>query len=192
MSQENAADSGFGATEDPINPEKARPAPPRPRGGPPFLACFALLVAAFSLFLPLASSGIWDPPEREVAELARRIAQNLLGAHDLAVVGANNEVPTRGELGRGELPFTSIAAGFRVFGLHEWAGRLPLALWGVLGLLATYLLVRRLADRRSAWFAVLVLSTMPLYFLHARTMLGDIVTMASLSLAISGWGLAVF
>jgi 4-amino-4-deoxy-L-arabinose transferase-like glycosyltransferase len=156
------------------------------------LACFALLVAALSLFLPLASSGIWDPPEREVAELGRRIALNLLGGHDLAVLGANNEVPTRGELGRGELPFTSIAAGFRVFGLHEWAGRLPLALWGVLGLLATYLLVRRLADRRSAWFAVLVLSTMPLYFLHARTMLGDIVTMASLSLAISGWGLAVF
>lgn len=192
MSQENAADSGFGATEDPKNPEKARPAPPHSRGGPPFLACFALLVAALSLFLPLASSGIWDPPEREVAELARRIAQNLLGAHDLAVVGANNEVPTRGELGRGELPFTSIAAGFRVFGLHEWAGRLPLALWGVLGLLAMYLLVRRLADTRSAWFAVLVLSTMPLYFLHARTMLGDIVTMASFSLAVSGWGLAVF
>ncbi|MEP7052958.1 MAG: glycosyltransferase family 39 protein [Pseudomonadota bacterium] len=192
MSQENAADPGARAVVDPTNAEKTPPASGRSPAGPPFLACFALLAAALSLFLPLASSGIWDPPERETAELGRRIALNLLGGHDLAVLGANNDVPTRGELGRGELPFTSVAAGFRVFGLHEWAGRLPLALWGALGLLATYLLVRRLSDRRSAWFAVLVLSTMPLYFLHARTMLGDIVTMASLALAISGWGLAVF
>ena len=192
MSQENAGDSGVGAADDPINADKSASLSALLPKRPPFLACFALLVAVLSLFAPLASSGIWDPPEREVAELARRVALNLLGGHGLAVIGANNEVPTRGELGRGELPITSMAAGFRVFGLHEWAGRVPLALWGAIGLLATYLLVRRLADRRSAWFAVLVLSTMPLYFLHARTMLGDIVTMASLALAICGGGLAVF
>jgi 4-amino-4-deoxy-L-arabinose transferase-like glycosyltransferase len=156
------------------------------------LAWFAVIVAALSLFAPLSSSGIWDPPEREVAELGRRVAVNLLGGHALTVQGGNNLVPTRSELGRGELPFTSIAAGFRVFGLHEWAGRLPLAVWGVVGLLATYLLVSRLSDRRSAWFSVLVLSTMPLYFLHARTMLGDIVTMAALALALCGLGLSVF
>ncbi len=33
---------------------------------------------------------------------------------------------------------------------------------------------------------------MPLYFLHARTMLGDIVTMAALAFALAGLGLAVF
>jgi Dolichyl-phosphate-mannose-protein mannosyltransferase len=157
-----------------------------------FLAWFTVCVAALSLFMPLAASGIWDPPEREVAELSRRIALNLLGGHELAVDGANNEVPTRTELGRGELPFTSIAVGFRVFGLHEWAGRLPLAIWGLLGLGATFLLVRRLADARAAWFSVLVLATMPLYFLHARTMLGDIVTMAAMALSVAGLGLAVF
>ena len=101
-------------------------------------------------------------------------------------------MPTRSELARGELPFTSIAVGFRVFGLHAWAGRLPLAIWGLLGLAASYWLVSRLADRRSAWFSLLVLATMPLYFLHARTMLGDIVTMSSLSLSLAGLGLAVF
>src|SRR6185369_3270688 len=129
---------------------------------------------------------------REVAEFARRIALNLLGGQGLSLDGADNEVPTRSELGRGELPFTSIALGFRLFGLHEGAGRLPLSLWALAGLAATYLLVRRLADRRSAWFAVLVLATMPLYFLHARTMLGDIVTMSALALAVSGLALAVF
>ena len=164
---------------------------PSPKYG--ILAWFAILVSGLSLFAPLSASGIWDPPEREVAELARRIALNLLGGGDgLLLDGADNEVPTRSELGRGELPFTSIATGFRLFGLHEWAGRLPLAIWGLVGLAATYWLVRRLADRRSAWFSVLVLATMPLYYLHARTMLGDIVTMSALALSMSGLGLAAF
>ncbi len=192
MSEENADDLGADprrAQETPHD-SAARAEPSHKR--PPFLAWIAVLVAALSLFAPLSSSGIWDPPEREVAELSRRLALNLLGAHELAVADGNNLVPTRSELGRGELPITSIALGFRAFGLHEWAGRLPLALWGALGLLATYALVRRLSDRRSAWFAVLALSTMPLYFLHARTMLGDIVTMASLALAVAGLGVAVF
>jgi 4-amino-4-deoxy-L-arabinose transferase-like glycosyltransferase len=192
MSEENAGASGASEPGGPEKPQELarRPDATCPRGA--FLAWFTVLVAVLSLFAPLATSGIWDPPEREVAELARRIALNLLGGHGLGVEGANNDVPTRSELGRGELPFTSIAAGFRAFGLHEWAGRFPLALWGAVGLAATYLLVRRLSDRRSGLFAVLVLATMPLYFLHARTMLGDIVTMAALALALSGLGLSVF
>jgi Dolichyl-phosphate-mannose-protein mannosyltransferase len=195
MSEENAgasAEPSAESAEDSVNtPQMPLPVEPRSRIRS-FLAWFVVCVAALSLFMPLAASGIWDPPERDVAELSRRIALNLLGGHELAVDGANNEVPTRTELGRGELPFTSIAVGFRAFGLHEWAGRLPLAIWAVIGLGATFVLVRRLADARAAWLSVLVLATMPLYFLHARTMLGDIVTMAALSLSLAGWGLAVF
>ena len=192
MTQENAGASAVSEPGDAEKPEGLPQAIPVSHVPGRFLVWFTVLVAALSLFAPIASSGIWDPPEREVAELSRRIALNLLGGHGLGVEGANNEVPTRGEIGRGELPFTSIALGFRAFGLHEWAGRLPLGLWGLLGLGATYVLVRRLSDRRSALFAVLVLATMPLYFLHARTMLGDIVTMAALALALAGLGLAVF
>jgi 4-amino-4-deoxy-L-arabinose transferase-like glycosyltransferase len=192
MSEENAGASGSSELGAQEKPQETLPPTARARSSGRLLIGFTVLVALLSLFAPIAASGIWDPPEREVAELSRRIALNLLGGHNLAVEGANNEVPTRGELGRGELPFTSIAAGFRAFGLHEWAGRLPLAVWGLIGLGATYVLVRRLSDRRTALFAVLALATMPLYFLHARTMLGDIVTMAALAVALAGWGLAVF
>jgi len=192
MSEENAGASGASAAGDQDNTAQLSARTAVHSTGHSLLAWFALLVAALSLFGPISASGIWDPPEREVAEFARRIALNLLGGQGLSLDGADNQVPTRSELGRGELPFTSIAAGFRVFGLHEWAGRLPLAIWGLAGLAAIYLLVRRLADRRSACFSVLVLATMPLYFLHARTMLGDIVTMSALALSMSGLGLAAF
>jgi 4-amino-4-deoxy-L-arabinose transferase-like glycosyltransferase len=154
---------------------------------------FPAAVVVSLLFLAgLASkSGIWDPFELNVAELSRRIAVNAFGAR-LVLEGADNSMPKIGELGRGELPFDSIALGLRFFGLHDWAGRAPLVVWGLLGVLALYWLLARLVDRRAGLYGAVILSTMPLYFLHARTMLGEIVTMAAFSIATSGLGIATF
>lgn len=174
--------------------EPAPPAiSPSEEGGPSWpwrLAVAALVVG--SLVGPIAASGIWDPYELTTAELGRRIAVGLLGAKELATGGEQLVVPTIGELGRGQLPFTSIALGFRWLGLHEWAGRLPLALWGVVGVVAVGALVARLADRWSAYVTAVVLATFPLYFVQARTMLGDGVTAATLAVAVAGLGVAVF
>lgn len=178
-------------------PESAEPseasfADPSARGNRIVLVVTAALLALASLFGPISASGIWDPHELKVADLGRRIAVALLGAKSLVIDGAANSVPTASELGRGELPFTSIAVGFRLFGLSEWAGRLPMAMWGLLGVLATYFLVSRLVDRVAAAFSTIVLATTPIYFLHSRTILGDIVTMSGLAIAVAGLSLAVF
>jgi 4-amino-4-deoxy-L-arabinose transferase-like glycosyltransferase len=151
-----------------------------------------LLVGALSLIVPLGWAGLWAPYEIEMADLSRRIAVDLHGAGDLSVLGAKNDVPLLRELGKGQLPFSSVALGFQLFGLSDWAGRLPLALWAALGVAATYLLVRRLMDRVAAAYASVALATMPLYFLHARTLLGDGVTLAAAALATSGLALATF
>ncbi|HMR80723.1 MAG TPA: glycosyltransferase family 39 protein, partial [Polyangiaceae bacterium] len=176
-------------------PAVGESAPKAPSSGPSrlWLPALALIAAAASLFGPLASSGIWDPHELAVADLSRRIALTLLGGGpDLALLDGPNDVPTMGDLARGQLPFTSVALGFRVFGLHEWAGRLPLAIWGIVGVGAVYVLLARLADRVAAAFAALALVTMPLFFLHARTMLGDIVSMSAIAVATLGFALALF
>jgi 4-amino-4-deoxy-L-arabinose transferase-like glycosyltransferase len=152
----------------------------------------AALVTLVSIVLPLGWSGLWAPHELEVADYSRRIAVALHGAERLAVPGANNSVPTLAELGKGQLPFSSVAVGFQLFGLHDWAGRLPIALWALAGIVATYLLVSRLADRVAAAYAAIALATTPLYFLQARTMLGDGVTLGVLALATSAIGLGVF
>ena len=81
--------------------------------------------------------------------LAAHRAQPLSARASLALEGADNSLPHLNDLGRPQLPFSSIALGFKLFGLHEWAGRLPLALWGLLGVLATYAFVARLFDRRT-------------------------------------------
>jgi 4-amino-4-deoxy-L-arabinose transferase-like glycosyltransferase len=185
----------------PPPPEEPVETPPEPASkGPspdthpwvfPALAA-ALPVAFFFVLPPLTKSGLWDPYELNVADLGRRIALNLFGAGSLMLSGADNSLPHLNDLGRPQLPFTSIALGFKLFGLHEWAGRAPLALWGVAGVLATYAFVTRLIDRRAGLYASVALTTMPLFFVQARTMLGDIVTMSALAMAFGGLAVTVF
>ncbi len=155
-----------------------------------WLVRLATLLAIAGLIAGVRAGALWDPHEVTVAELARRIGVNLLGGSSLAVAGADNSVPIRADLGRGELPFTSAALGFRLFGLSDWAGRLPLALWSLVGLASLHAALSRLWDRRVALYATLVLATTPLYFLHARVLLGDAVTLAAGAMAWSGFAVA--
>ncbi len=155
---------------------------------------FVLAAAILLLFVlpPLTKAGIWDPYELNVADLARRMALKLHGAKTLALEGADNSLPHLNDLGRPQLPFTLIALGFSFFGLQEWAGRAPLALAGLVGAVVTYGFVARLVDRRAGVFSALALLTMPLYFVQARTMLGDVTTMAALAMAFGGLAVAAF
>jgi hypothetical protein len=157
------------------------------------LAVAAILPTVFFLIVPpLSKSGLWDPFELNVADMARRLALNLFHADGLSLTGADNSLPHLNDLGRPELPFTSMALGFKLFGLHEWAGRLPLAIWGIIGVVATYAFVARLVDRRAGLFSAIALATMPLFFVQARTMLGDVVTMTSVAVAFGGLLVGVF
>ena len=152
-------------------------------------SCFflALLVALAFLLFSISRSGIWDPYELERVELARRIAIHLFGSEELVLAGANNSMPTLTDLGAGELAFTSMALGLSQLGLHDWAGRLPLALWGLAGALVLYGFLARMVSPRAGLYGVVALCTMPLYFIQARTMLGDIVTMAAFTFCFCGF-----
>ncbi|WP_437875039.1 glycosyltransferase family 39 protein [Sorangium sp. So ce513] len=172
-------------TGDAQAPGRAGAASDAPAGGGR-ARLVALALAALALLPLLGKSGIWDPYELDRADLARRIAIHAFGARGLDLAGSAGQMPTLTDLGMGELGFTSMALGFRLFGLHDWAGRLPLALWGLAGALVLHELLARLVDRKAGLYGVAVLVTMPLYVMQARTMLGDIVTMASLTMAFSG------
>lgn len=139
----------------------------------------------------LGQAGLWDPYELNVADLGRRAAIHVLGATGLALPGAENRIPTLGDVGRNELPVMSIAVAFRLLGLKGWVGRLPMALWGLGGLAVLWLWLRRMVSARAGTYAALLLATTPLYFVHARTMLGDVVTMAAQIAAFAGLSVAL-
>ena len=187
-----ASESDAEPREHDPEPPLVTPEPPGPGRWLPLAIAFGLPALFFFLLPPLTKSGLWDPYELNVADMARRIALNLHGAQSLALGGADNSLPHLNDLGRPQLPFTSIALGFKFFGLHEWAGRVPLAAWGLAGVLATYAFVARLFDRRAALYAAVALTTMPLYFVQARSMLGDICTMSAFAMAFGGLAVAVF
>lgn len=185
------------ASDDPREADEAPPeaATPPARPGGVFLALVGVLAIPAVLFFllpPLSASGLWDPYELNTAELARRYALNALGGAHLTIVGADNSMPHLNDLGRPQLAVTSIGLGFRLLGLHDWAGRFPLALWGALGVLATYAFVARLADRRAGVYSAAVLCTMPLYVVQARSLMGEVPTMAAVAMAFGGLAVAVF
>jgi hypothetical protein len=191
VAQTESGESRASASVDPPPPPPSAPPPEWTRWAPLGVAA-GVPALLFFLFPPLTTSGLWDPYELNVADLARRVALNLYGAGNLVLEGADNSLPHLNDLGRPQLPFSSIALGFKLFGLHEWAGRLPLALWGLLGVLATYAFVARLFDRRTGAYAAAILTTMPIYFVQARSILGDICTMSGLAMAFGGLAVATF
>lgn len=72
------------------------------------------------------------------------------------------------------LTYWAVAASIRCFGRSEWAIRLPLALAGLSGILATYALGARLGGARAGFWAGLILLSSLLYFAMARMLTTDI------------------
>jgi 4-amino-4-deoxy-L-arabinose transferase-like glycosyltransferase len=73
-------------------------------------------------------------------------------------------------------PFTywAVAASMSLFGQNEWAVRLPLALAGISGVLATCLLARNMGGGRAGFWAAVILQSSALYFVMARMLTTDI------------------
>ena len=76
------------------------------------------------------------------------------------------------------------AASFKTLGFSEWACRAVNALMGLLGCLGTYIVTRRLFDRKSAWFSALVLSSSLLYFAMARVVTLDMTVSVFITLTL--------
>ena len=64
------------------------------------------------------------------------------------------------------------SVGFSLLGLSEWAGRLPIALRGLLTAGLCLLLLWRMGERRAGIYSVVVLASTPLFLFNARPMLG--------------------
>lgn len=71
------------------------------------------------------------------------------------------------------LPFLLECVSVSLLGETELAIRLPMALMGIGGILAMFLLLGRIYNRRTALIASLILATTPFYYLVARQFMFD-------------------
>jgi 4-amino-4-deoxy-L-arabinose transferase-like glycosyltransferase len=120
-------------------------------------AVFAL--AAALVLIGIWSFGIWDPWELSAADIARRLAAG--------------EAPTDG--GALRIPPLApwlVAQGFALFGIHEWSGRIPIAVTGLVTVGLAYGTVARFAGARAGIYAAIITTTSPLFLLNARQMVG--------------------
>lgn len=130
------------------------------------LCYLTLAVIAACAFLPcLGSAGMFDPTDSFFIESGRE----MLETHKFIVPLMNYEQ----WLDKPALDFCLIALSLKLFGVNEFAGRLPAALSGILECLLLFACSRQLLTRRQAFLSALVLLASPLFIIVGRTSLSD-------------------
>lgn len=126
-----------------------------------FVAAVLLL-----FFFLLGTRSLNEPDEGRYAEIAREMVEtgNWL-------VPRIWYVP---HLDKPPFTYWAVAASLSVFGVNEWAVRLPLALAGLSAAWAIFLLVRSVASAAAARWSVLVFGTSALGWVMARMLTTDI------------------
>lgn len=79
------------------------------------------------------------------------------------------------------------ALSLKLFGLNEFAARLPSALCGLLTVLITYLVARKLYERRTALLAAVILGTSTGFVLQSRIILTDMLLTCCLTAALGAF-----
>ncbi len=138
------------------------------------LAAILALSLAVCMF-HLGSFGLWEPDEARYAEIAREMLQsgNLIVPH-LNYVAYVEKPP---------LLYWLTTLSFWIFGVSEFAARIPVALSAVSGILATYFFALRAFGRRHAILAAAILATTPLYAVMAQVLTTDMTLTALVTIA---------
>jgi 4-amino-4-deoxy-L-arabinose transferase-like glycosyltransferase len=134
-------------------------------------------------FLPLDRPHLFDPDEGRYAEIPREMVSSGDWVTPRLDAIKYFEKPPLG--------YWATAAAFEMFGQHAWTVRLWPALSGMLGLLLTFALGRRLYDQRAALLAVVVQASALLYVALARIATLDMGLSFSLQIAMSALALLV-
>lgn len=119
-----------------------------------------------TFFFLLGNRPLNEPDEGRYAEIAREMIEtaNWLVPHFWYVP----------HLDKPPLSYWLVAASMRTFGQNEWAVRLPVALAGISGVWATFLLGSALGGRRVGLWSALLLQSTALYWLMSRMLTTDI------------------
>lgn len=137
------------------------------------------LVMGLPFLLNLGKLPLIDPDEGRYAEIPRE----MLERGDLIT-------PTLNYVKYFEKPpllYWINAASIKLFGQTELAARLPSALCGLLTVLATYIIARRLYERRTALISALILGTSAGFVLQSRIILTDMLLTFCLTAALGAF-----
>lgn len=120
----------------------------------------------FTFFFLLGSRSLNEPDEGRYAEIAREMVQtgDWLVPHLWYLP----------HLDKPPMTYWLVAASLKFFGQNEWTVRLPVALAGISGVIAAFLIGRSLGGRRVGVWSTLILQSSLLFFVMARFLTTDI------------------
>jgi len=148
------------------------------------MAVAGLIILSALLFFPaIGAAPILDRDESAYAEAARE----MLARHDWIVTRFNGQP----WFDKPPLVYWAVMASYSLLGVNETAARLPVALFGIAGVLATYWAGVRMGGRRLGLLAGAVLATSIFYFGPARATLLDVPFTACFTLAMGALAAAV-
>jgi 4-amino-4-deoxy-L-arabinose transferase-like glycosyltransferase len=126
-----------------------------------------LLLTVCTFFVLLGSRALNEPDEGRYSEIAREMIQtgDWLVPHFWYLP----------HLDKPPVTYWLVAISVKLFGQNEWAVRLPIAVAGVSGVRAVFLLGCLLGGRRVGWWSLLILQSSLLYFVMARMLTTDII-----------------
>src|SRR5260370_21607952 len=108
------------------------------------------LVTLFLLWLAAYGSALFRPALLDDADSVHaEAAREMVLSNDWVTLHANGIR----YLEKAPLLYWLIAASFRLFGVHDWSARLPLALGMLALIVAVYFVGRRAFDATTVWYA---------------------------------------
>jgi 4-amino-4-deoxy-L-arabinose transferase-like glycosyltransferase len=141
------------------------------------------IVAAAACLVFLVSTA--SPPRLmdDVDAVQAQVARNMLASGDWVTARLDGVA----YLEKAPLNYWMMAVAFRIFGVHDWAARIPLALAVVLLCWVTYGFGRWAFDETAGLYAGIALSTSVGLFLFTRIVIPDAVLTLAITGAVWAW-----
>ena len=141
----------------------------------------ALLLIAGSVYL----SGIISPPslQDDVDAVQAQIARNMLATGDWVTARLDGVA----YLEKPPLVYWMMAVSYKVFGVHDWAARLPITLFTVALCLLTAAFGIWAFGKKQGFYAGLVMGTCVGLYLFTRVLIPDVILTLTVTLAM--WAL---
>jgi 4-amino-4-deoxy-L-arabinose transferase-like glycosyltransferase len=125
---------------------------------------------------------ILSPPRLmdDVDAVQAQIARNMLASGDWVTARLDGVA----YLEKAPLIYWLMAASFRIFGVHDWAARVPIALSAILLCLVTQRFARWALGRKAGFYCGLCLTTSVGLFLFTRILIPDVTLTLTISAAL--------
>ncbi len=143
---------------------------------PSLAAAILLILCSYLFFFKLGDMALTDPDETFYAQTAKE----MLNKGDFVTPYLYGKPQFEKPI----LIYWLISASYKIFGVNEMAARLPSALFGLVGVMAMYLLGALLYDRRAGFLAALILATNVEYVILSRACITDMTLTALMLLGV--------